>query len=213
MFHGGFESRASQAPRGESIKRLRCYSRCDLLDTDPTIWGRPYLETWNSTGAMKCEGYLRDNSLLNQGFPGTAAPLYADLVLLLEITLAAGLLIGALLARRKRYRPHALVSIRDRAFESRHYSLVDGSCFSRTCGAEHTRQTRQNILRTGIDARITRKHYRNRRYIYILIAAGTKVLPERLRLTRYKVWMRGLLALWWMVLLLGLLTYARWYIS
>jgi uncharacterized membrane protein YozB (DUF420 family) len=49
--------------------------------------------------------------------------------------------------------------------------------------------------------------------IYILIAAGTKVLPERLRLTRYKVWMRGLLALWWMVLLLGLLTYARWYIS
>src|SRR5215467_14033908 len=44
--------------------------------------------------------------------------------------------------------------------------------------------------------------------IYILLAAGTKLLPTRLRLVRYKLWMRTLLALWWLVLLLGCATYA-----
>jgi uncharacterized membrane protein YozB (DUF420 family) len=48
--------------------------------------------------------------------------------------------------------------------------------------------------------------------LYILLAAGTRLLPERFRIKRYKFWMRGVLLLWWMVLLLGLATYARWYI-
>jgi uncharacterized membrane protein YozB (DUF420 family) len=48
--------------------------------------------------------------------------------------------------------------------------------------------------------------------LYILLAAGTSVLPEKFRITKYKVWMRSVLALWWLVLLLGFATYARWYI-
>src|SRR6266699_3436910 len=48
--------------------------------------------------------------------------------------------------------------------------------------------------------------------LYILLAAGTSLLPRRLRLTRYKFWMRIVLAAWWLVLLLGLATYARWYV-
>ncbi|HET7751248.1 MAG TPA: hypothetical protein VFK81_17795, partial [Terriglobales bacterium] len=48
--------------------------------------------------------------------------------------------------------------------------------------------------------------------LYILLAAGTRLLPERLRITRYKAWMRSVLALWWAVLLLGFATYARWYV-
>jgi len=48
--------------------------------------------------------------------------------------------------------------------------------------------------------------------LYILLAAGTKLLPEKLRITRYKLWMRSVLAAWWVVLLLGFATYARWYI-
>jgi uncharacterized membrane protein YozB (DUF420 family) len=47
--------------------------------------------------------------------------------------------------------------------------------------------------------------------LYILLAAGTHLLPEKLRLTRYKLWMRTVLVLWWLTLLLGFLTYARWY--
>jgi uncharacterized membrane protein YozB (DUF420 family) len=48
--------------------------------------------------------------------------------------------------------------------------------------------------------------------LYILLAAGTNVLPHKFRVTEYKPWMRGLLVLWWLVLLLGLATYGRWYV-
>jgi hypothetical protein len=48
--------------------------------------------------------------------------------------------------------------------------------------------------------------------LYILLAAGTSVLPEKFRITKYKVWMRSVLVLWWLVLLLGFATYTRWYV-
>ena len=48
--------------------------------------------------------------------------------------------------------------------------------------------------------------------VYVLLAAGTTLMPEKLRLTRYKLWMRTVLVGWWVVLLLGLATYARWYV-
>ena len=48
--------------------------------------------------------------------------------------------------------------------------------------------------------------------LYILLSAGTSVLPEKFRITKYKAWMRTVLVLWWVVLLLGFATYARWYV-
>ena len=48
--------------------------------------------------------------------------------------------------------------------------------------------------------------------LYILLSAGTSVLPEKLRITKYKLWMRSVLVLWWVVLLLGVATYTRWYV-
>src|SRR5438045_9574374 len=52
----------------------------------------------------------RSNGLgkdVNQRFLGTSVPLAADIVLLLEVAMGAGLLVGAWLARAKRYRQHA----------------------------------------------------------------------------------------------------------
>jgi uncharacterized membrane protein YozB (DUF420 family) len=48
--------------------------------------------------------------------------------------------------------------------------------------------------------------------LYVLLAVGTKLLPERLRIKRLKLWMRSVLVLWWIVLALGLATYVDWYI-
>jgi uncharacterized membrane protein YozB (DUF420 family) len=48
--------------------------------------------------------------------------------------------------------------------------------------------------------------------LYVIVAAGTHVLPDRLRLRNYRPWMRATLVLWWVVLLLGLATYVRWYV-
>jgi len=48
--------------------------------------------------------------------------------------------------------------------------------------------------------------------LYIVLAAGTNIVPQRFRVTRFKLWMRTVLVLWWLVLTLGLATYVRWYV-
>ncbi len=47
--------------------------------------------------------------------------------------------------------------------------------------------------------------------LYVILVAGTKLLPAALRFKKYKRWMRLELALWWLTILLGLGTYFVWY--
>jgi uncharacterized membrane protein YozB (DUF420 family) len=142
---------------------------------------------------------------------GTVAPPYANLILLLEIAMGVGLLIGALLARRRRFRAHAwcqsaivllnlaviaLVMIPSfRAHVTPKIPLKLGQPYYALATAHAA---------LGLITEIAG--------LYILLAAGTSVLPEKFRITKYKLWMRTVLVLWWVVLLLGLATYARWYV-
>lgn len=48
--------------------------------------------------------------------------------------------------------------------------------------------------------------------LYILLVAGTNLVPEAWRFRRWKLWMRVELALWLFVLLIGLGTYLIWYV-
>jgi len=145
------------------------------------------------------------------GFLGTAAPGYADLVLLLEIAMGVGLLIGALLARLRRFRQHAwcqsvvvllnlalIVLTMIPSFRV-HVSPKIPIKLGRAYYALATAHAALGSV-TEISG------------LYILLAAGTTVLPEQFRITKYKAWMRSVLVLWWLVLLLGLATYARWYV-
>jgi uncharacterized membrane protein YozB (DUF420 family) len=47
--------------------------------------------------------------------------------------------------------------------------------------------------------------------LYILLVAGTNILPHSWRFRRWKLWMRIELVLWWVVLLSGIGTYYIWY--
>lgn len=49
--------------------------------------------------------------------------------------------------------------------------------------------------------------------IYIVLVAGTKLLPTALRFTNYKPWMRTELVLWWLVIAFGLGTYFVWNVA
>jgi uncharacterized membrane protein YozB (DUF420 family) len=148
---------------------------------------------------------------LSDGFLGTAAPAYADLTLLLELAMGVGLLIGALLARLGRFRQHAwcqsvivllnIVLIVLTMIPSFHLQ-VSSKIPVRLGNAYYALATAHAAL--GGAAEIGG--------LYILLAAGTSVLPEKLRITNYKVWMRSVLLLWWLVLLLGVATYLRWYV-
>jgi uncharacterized membrane protein YozB (DUF420 family) len=154
---------------------------------------------------------LAEPGLLNQGFLCTAAPLYADLVLLLEIAMGVALLHGAVLARKKKYRLHAwcqsvivilnLVVILLVMIPS-FYTRVTPKIPAKLGKTYYALATAHAAL--GSIAEIGA--------LYILLAVGTKTLPRAFRLTEYKMWMRSVLALWWLVLLLGLATYTRWYI-
>ena len=49
--------------------------------------------------------------------------------------------------------------------------------------------------------------------LYIVLVAGTNVLPQRLRFKHWKVWMRTELVLWAIVLLSGMGAYCAWYVA
>lgn len=147
---------------------------------------------------------------MSDGFLGTQAPFAADAVLLLEIAMGAGLLAGAWFARARRYRQHAWLQSA--------IVILNFAVIAMTMAPPFRRQ-----VLPGIPAKLSRPYFAlatahaalgsiaELAALYILIAAGTRLLPERLRITQYKFWMRTLLALWWLVLFLGFATYTRWY--
>ena len=147
----------------------------------------------------------------NEGFLGTAAPRYADMLMLLEIIMGLGLLAGALLARRQKFRAHGWCQSVIVLVNFAVIALVMVPSF-------HSRVSPRIPLKLGkayyavATAHAAFGTVAECAGLYILLAAGTTLLPERLRITRYKLWMRTMLAAWWVVLFLGLATYARWYI-
>jgi uncharacterized membrane protein YozB (DUF420 family) len=148
---------------------------------------------------------------LNEGFLRTAAPYCADVTLLLEIAMGVGLLVGALLARLGRFRQHAWCQSV--------IVLLNFAVIVVTMIPSFRVHVSPKIpLRLGkayyalATAHAALGSVTEIAGLYILLAAGTSILPEKFRITKYKAWMRTVLVLWWVVLLLGLATYGRWYV-
>jgi hypothetical protein len=139
------------------------------------------------------------------------APTYANLTALLEIAMGLGLLLGRQLARLRRFRAHAwcqslivLLNLAVIVFTMVpsfrvHVSPKIPDKLGRSYYAVATAHAALGSV-AEIGA------------LYVLLAAGTSVLPQKFRIINYKLWMRTILVLWWVVLLLGLATYVRWYI-
>ena len=146
-----------------------------------------------------------------EAFLETAAPRGANVVLVLEIAMGVGLLVGARLARKGRFRQHAWCQSVIVLLNLAVVAVMMIPSF------------RVRVL-PRVPAKLGRAYYAlatthgafgtvtELAGLYILLSAGTSVLPERLRITKYKVWMRSVLVLWWVVLLLGIATYTRWYV-
>jgi hypothetical protein len=141
-------------------------------------------------------GNPNGGNLLTEGFLGTAASRVADLVLLLEVGMGAGLLVGALLARMGRFRQHAWCQSVIVLLNLAVIALTMVPSFSvhvfpkipaKLGKAYYALATAHAAIGTVTEVA----------GLYILLAAGTRVLPEKLRITRYKVWMRSVLVLWW----------------
>ena len=146
------------------------------------------------------------------GFLGTAAPRAADITVLLEMGMGAGLLAGAVLARAGRIRIHAACQSAVVLFNLALIVLTMFPAFHRQVlpklpdriGKPYYALAATHAALGGV-AELAG--------LYIVLAAGTNFLPEKFRVTRYKFWMRRLLLVWWIVLFLGMATYARWYVT
>ena len=148
---------------------------------------------------------------MTKAFLETAAPRGANVVLLLEIAMGIGLLLGARLARKERFRQHAWCQSAIVLLNLAVVTVMMIPSF-------------YVYVLPGVPAKLGKAYYAlatthgafgavtELAGLYILLSAGTGILPEKLRINKYKVWMRTVLALWWVVLLLGMATYARWYV-
>ncbi len=141
----------------------------------------------------------------------SAAPPAVNITLTVEMIMGAALIGGTVLARRKRFKAHAmcqtavvllnLLVIATVMIPSFHRSVMP-EIPSHLGRSYYLLATAHGIL--GIVAEVLG--------LYILLVAGTKFLPARFRFTRYKPWMWTALIVWWLDLLLGFATYFRWYV-
>jgi uncharacterized membrane protein YozB (DUF420 family) len=147
-----------------------------------------------------------------KGFLYTGATFGADLNLVVQLTMGATLLAGTHLAKRKRYKAHGicqtsvlllnLLMIGMVMWPSFHQQVMPASARARHKWYYEVAMIHAGL---GISAELLG--------LYIVLVVGTKVIPNKLRFTHWKWWMRTELALWMIVLLTGIGTYCAWYVA
>src|ERR1700688_2582701 len=146
-----------------------------------------------------------------EGFLGTHADYGSDLNLTIQIAMGVALIFGAFLARAKRFAAHGICQTIVLVLNSLMIGLVMWPSFhsqvlprlpKRFGRRFYAVATIHGVL--GVLAEILG--------LYIVLGAGSGILPKSWRFQRWKLWMRIELVLWWIVLLAGLGTYWVWYV-
>src|SRR5713101_7368784 len=147
-----------------------------------------------------------------KGFLGTGAPFGADLNLVVQLIMGVALIAGALLAKQKRYTAHGICQTTVLPLNLLMIGLVMWPSFQQQVKPALSKVVHKWYYEVaiihavlGITAELLG--------LYIVIVAGTNVLPRWLRFKQWKWWMRTELALWMIVLLSGVGTYYAWYMA
>jgi len=145
-----------------------------------------------------------------KGFLGTQAGFAADLNLVIQLAMGLALIAGAFLARAKRYKAHGICQTSVLVLNLVMIAVVMWPAFSALVIPRiPARLSRQSVAipaihgLLGVAAEVLG--------LYIVLVAGTDVLPKAWRFTRWKFWMRVEMALWGLVLGTGIGTYFVWY--
>lgn len=145
------------------------------------------------------------------GFLGTGATFRADLNLVVQVSMGAALLVGMVLAKRKNFRAHKYVQSSVMILNLVMIFLIMAPSFHRQVQPQVPGGLKEAYYLVpyvhavlGTIAEVLG--------LYIVLVAATKFVPRGLRFRRYKPWMRTELALWWLVVLIGIGTYYTWYI-
>ena len=146
------------------------------------------------------------------GFLGTGATFRADLNLVVQLAMGLALLVGAFLARRKQFRAHKYCQSSVMLLNLVMIFLIMAPSFHKQVQPQLPGGLKEtyylvpyvHAILGGIAEVLG---------IYIVLVALRKLVPKKLRFKRYKPWMRTELALWWVVVLIGVCTYYVWYIG
>lgn len=143
--------------------------------------------------------------MLSEGFLGRPSTFGADLNLLIQLALGLLLFAGLLLARRARYGMHGLCQsvalvatlVMTTIWMLPAYHNNYGPVIFKLGNRVNVAAAAHVVI--GTIALLVG--------IYVVLVAGTPIVPRALRFSNYKAWMRTLISVWWLALLLGVLTY------
>lgn len=146
------------------------------------------------------------------GFLGTGATFRADLNLVVQVTMGLALLAGMFLARRKQFRAHKYCQSSVMLLNLVMIFLIMVPSFHKQVEPQLPGGLKESYYLVpyihailGTIAELLG--------LYIVLVATKKLVPKKLRFKRYKPWMRTELALWWVVVLIGVCTYYVWYVA
>jgi uncharacterized membrane protein YozB (DUF420 family) len=145
------------------------------------------------------------------GFLGTGATFAADVNLIIQLAMGGALIVGVILAKRKRYGAHGTCQSTVLLLNLWMIGFEMWPSFRLQLAPHLARvfRTRYYTVATIHAALGTAAELLG---IYILLVVGTELIPRSLRFTRWKLWMRIELAMWLLALTWGIGTYYEWYV-
>src|SRR5215471_6895714 len=146
------------------------------------------------------------------GFLGTGATWRADLNLVIQLAMGVMLLFGMVLARKKKFRHHKYCQTSVMLLNLVLIALVMSPSFHRQVEPQIPSGLGDSYyavaaIHAGLGTAAELLG------LYVVLRAATNILPQSLRFRRYKPWMRTELALWWVVIVFGVVTYCLWYVA
>ncbi len=152
------------------------------------------------------------SSLPVKGFLGTGATFEADVNLVVQLVMGMALMAGVVLAKQQHYRAHGICQTTVMLLNLLMIGIVMWPSFRRQVNPMFPRVLHRSYYAAptvhaalGITAELLG--------LYIVLVAGTNVLPEWLRFGNWKRWMRTEFVLWLIVVISGMGTYYAWYIA
>src|SRR5258708_17500270 len=145
------------------------------------------------------------------GLFGGNATLWSDANLILQFAMGLALLIGMFLARKKMFRAHGICQSAVVILNLAAISFFMLPVFKRGVAPKIPGSLGDSFYAVAT-AHAVIGSIAELLGLYIILRAGTNLLPESLRFVNYKRWMRAELVIWWVVILLGIGTYGVWYV-
>ena len=152
------------------------------------------------------------SSLPVKRFLGTGATFEADVNLVVQLVMGMALVAGVVLAKQQHYRAHGICQTTVMLLNLLMIGIVMWPSFRRQVNPMFPRVLHRSYYAAptvhaalGITAELLG--------LYVVLVAGTNVLPEWLRFRNWKRWMRTEFVLWLIVVISGMGTYYAWYIA